>query len=201
MNKYYNGKPHPFEIINYMTLEQQAQVIKLIEEIEAAEHLTNPRIIMSIDDNSCWLRSKNDERYWISKLGTSPIKAFIEYMRAEQKLLIGEPSAQKVTEEIGSVVPLPQERTYQVKGRNIETGLPASIEISSIQVREVLLSKSFDENFVRSLKQYLSNVPIWHHISYEQLAQAQIILRESLRYIRGMSDLLQEVTGLKVIIE
>ena len=201
MNKYYNGKPHPFEMINYMTLEQQAQVIKLIEEIEAAEHLTIPRIIMSIDENSCWMRSKNDERYWISKLGASPIKAFIEYMRAEQKLLIGEPMAQMVVEGIGSVLPLPQEFTFNVKGRSLESGSPASLEISSIEVREVLLSKSFDENFVNNLKQYLSNVPIWHHISYKQQAQAQIILRESLPYIRGMSDWLQDITKLKVVIE
>ena len=201
MNRYYNGKPHPFEIIHYMTLEQQAQVIKLIEEIEGADKLTIPRIIMSIDENSCLMRSKNDERYWISNLGTSPIKAFVEYMRAERKMLIGEPMAQKVVEEIGSVVPLPQERTLAVKGRNMESGLPASLEVSSIEVREVLLNKSFDENFVGALKQYLSNAPIWHHISYEQQAQAQIILRESLPYIRGMFDWLQDITGLKVIIE
>ena len=79
--------------------------------------------------------------------------------------------------------------------------MPAALEISSIEVREVSLGKSFDENFVGGLKQYLSNVPIWHYISYEQLAQAQIILRESLRNIRGFSDWLKQLTGLKAIIE
>lgn len=62
----------------------------------------------------------------------------VQYMRTKHNLLIGEPTAERVKIEIGSAYPLPQERTTLVKGRNLVTGLPASIEVSSIELREAL---------------------------------------------------------------
>lgn len=60
----------------------------------------------------------------------------VQFMRTKHNLLIGEPTAERVKIEIGSAYPLPQERTHSVKGRNLVTGLPASVEISSIEMRE-----------------------------------------------------------------
>jgi rod shape-determining protein MreB len=62
----------------------------------------------------------------------------IQYMRTRHNLLIGEPTAEKVKIEIGSAYPLPQERQMTVKGRNLVTGLPTAIEVSSIQIREAI---------------------------------------------------------------
>lgn len=62
----------------------------------------------------------------------------VQYMRTKHNLLIGEPTAQRVKEEIGSAYPLPQERTWIVKGRNLMTGLPASVEVSSIEIRDAV---------------------------------------------------------------
>lgn len=62
----------------------------------------------------------------------------VQYMRTKHNLLIGEPTAEKVKMEIGSAYPLPQERTMVVKGRNLTTGLPDSIEISSIEIRDAI---------------------------------------------------------------
>src|SRR5690554_660744 len=59
----------------------------------------------------------------------------VQYMRTKHNLMIGEPTAEKVKMEIGSAYPLPQERTMIVKGRNLVTGLPASVEVSSIEIR------------------------------------------------------------------
>jgi rod shape-determining protein MreB len=39
---------------------------------------------------------------------------------------------------IGSAFPLPVEKTVEVRGRNLVTGLPESIEISSVEVREAV---------------------------------------------------------------
>lgn len=200
MPRFYGNQPDAFEKINYMTLEQRVQVKKLIEEIEATDKLTIPRIIMNDDGEFCWVRSKTDERYRVLKLGTSPSKVFVEYMRADHKLLIGEPTAEKVVEEIGSVLPLSQERTLFVKGRNLESGLPAGIEISSIEVREAL-SKAFDNQFFESFRFFLNQTPLIHHISNEQFFQSQIILRGTLSLIKGLGEHLQTVTGLKVVKE
>jgi rod shape-determining protein MreB and related proteins len=62
----------------------------------------------------------------------------VQYMRVKHNLLIGEPTAEKVKIEIGSAYPLPEERIFTVKGRNLVTGLPASVEISSIEIREAI---------------------------------------------------------------
>lgn len=62
----------------------------------------------------------------------------VQYMRTKHNLLIGEPTAQGVKEDIGSAYPLPQERTMLVRGRNLMTGLPGTVEVSSIEIREAV---------------------------------------------------------------
>jgi rod shape-determining protein MreB len=62
----------------------------------------------------------------------------IGYLRSKHNLLIGEPQAEKVKVAIGSAYPLPQETTMPAKGRNLVTGLPAQIEVSSIEIREAI---------------------------------------------------------------
>jgi rod shape-determining protein MreB len=62
----------------------------------------------------------------------------VQYMRTKYNLLIGERMAEQVKIEIGSAYPLPEERIYTVRGRNLITGLPEAIEISSIEVREAV---------------------------------------------------------------
>ncbi len=81
----------------------------------------------------------------------------VQYMRTKHNLLIGEPTAERVKIDIGSAYPLPQERTMSVKGRNLITGLPTSIEISSIELREAL-SGSVDI-LIDTIKDALDDTP------------------------------------------
>lgn len=81
----------------------------------------------------------------------------VQYMRTKHNLLIGEPTAQLVKEQVGSAYPLPQERTWTVKGRNLVTGLPASVEVSSIEIREAI-SGSVDI-IVDTIKDALDDTP------------------------------------------
>ncbi|MBZ0278008.1 MAG: rod shape-determining protein [Anaerolineae bacterium] len=81
----------------------------------------------------------------------------VQHMRAKHNLLIGEPSAEKAKIEVGSAYPLPQERTYSMKGRNLVTGLPAAVEISSIEIREAI-SGSVDI-IVDTIKDALDDTP------------------------------------------
>jgi rod shape-determining protein MreB len=62
----------------------------------------------------------------------------INYVRNKYNLLIGEGVAEQVKMKIGSAYPLPTEKTIEVRGRNLVTGLPESIEISSVEIREAL---------------------------------------------------------------
>ncbi|HLV45270.1 MAG TPA: rod shape-determining protein [Aggregatilineales bacterium] len=62
----------------------------------------------------------------------------IRYMRTKYNLLIGERMAERAKIELGSAYPLPEERTMTVRGRNLITGLPDAIDVSSIELREAL---------------------------------------------------------------
>lgn len=62
----------------------------------------------------------------------------IQYIRNKYNLFIGERMAEQVKIQIGSAYPLPTEKTMNVRGRNLVSGLPESLEISSVEIREAV---------------------------------------------------------------
>jgi rod shape-determining protein MreB len=62
----------------------------------------------------------------------------IQYARNKYNLLIGERMAERVKIGIGSAFSLPEERTMALRGRNLINGLPQSVDISSIELREAM---------------------------------------------------------------
>jgi rod shape-determining protein MreB len=60
------------------------------------------------------------------------------YIRNKYNVLIGERVAEQIKWNIGSASPLPVEKTVEIRGRNLVTGLPESIEISSVEMRDAL---------------------------------------------------------------
>jgi len=64
----------------------------------------------------------------------------VNYARQKYNLLIGHRMAERAKMTIGSAYPLPEEKTMPLRGRNLVTGLPDSVEVSSIEIREALSS-------------------------------------------------------------
>jgi rod shape-determining protein MreB and related proteins len=62
----------------------------------------------------------------------------IQYMRTKYNLLIGERMAERAKMDAGSAYPLPEERRITMRGRNLITGLPEAVDVSSIELREAL---------------------------------------------------------------
>jgi rod shape-determining protein MreB len=62
----------------------------------------------------------------------------VQYVRNKYNLLVGEGVAEQVKWKIGSAYPLQPEKTMEVRGRNLVTGLPETIELSSVEIREAL---------------------------------------------------------------
>ena len=62
----------------------------------------------------------------------------INYCRQKYNLLIGEQMAERVKIEAGSAYPLEPELTVEIRGRNLITGLPEAIDVSSVELREAL---------------------------------------------------------------
>jgi len=65
-------------------------------------------------------------------------QAEISYVKKEYKLLIGSQTAEEIKLEIGSAYPLPQEEQAEIRGRDLVTGLPKTIVLSSEEVRAAL---------------------------------------------------------------
>src|SRR5438445_11067611 len=62
----------------------------------------------------------------------------VSYARQVHNMLIGERTAEEVKIEAGSAHPLEREITLELKGRDLATGLPKAVEISSIEIRDAL---------------------------------------------------------------
>jgi rod shape-determining protein MreB len=62
----------------------------------------------------------------------------VQYLRNKYNMLIGEGIAEQVKWQIGSAYPLQPEKTMEVRGRNLVTGLPETVEVSSVEIREAL---------------------------------------------------------------
>jgi rod shape-determining protein MreB and related proteins len=65
-------------------------------------------------------------------------EAIISYVKKEYKLMIGSQTAEEVKLEIGSAYPLREEVQAEIRGRDMITGLPKTVVLSSEDVREAL---------------------------------------------------------------
>lgn len=81
----------------------------------------------------------------------------LQYVRKKYNLLIGERMAEQVKMAIGSAYPLQTELTHTVRGRNLITGLPGQIEISSVEVREAINNSV--QIIIETVKDALDEVP------------------------------------------
>lgn len=81
----------------------------------------------------------------------------LQFVRNKYNLLIGERMAEEVKIHIGSAYPLPEEKTFTVRGRNLVSGLPETLELSSVEVREAIAGSV--ATIVDTVKDILDEVP------------------------------------------
>lgn len=81
----------------------------------------------------------------------------VQYVRNKYNLLIGERMAEQVKMSIGSAYHLPEEKTMLVRGRNLVTGLPQAIEISSVEIREAIAGSL--QTIIDTIKDALDEAP------------------------------------------
>jgi rod shape-determining protein MreB len=65
-------------------------------------------------------------------------EAIVSYIRKKYNLMIGEPTAEEIKFQIGSAMPLEEELTMDVQGRDHVAGLPKTIQINSDEVTEAI---------------------------------------------------------------
>ncbi len=84
-------------------------------------------------------------------------EAIVQYVRRNLGLLIGERTAEEIKIAMGAAFPLPEEREFAVRGRDLVTGLPKVIEMSTGHVREALTPVLIE--IVRTIKRTLDETP------------------------------------------
>ena len=81
----------------------------------------------------------------------------VNYVRNKYNLLIGERMAERVKIGIGSAFPMREEKTTVVRGRNLVSGLPEAVEVSSVEIREAITPSV--RVIIETIKDALDEVP------------------------------------------
>jgi rod shape-determining protein MreB len=120
-------------------------------------------------------------------------EAVMMHFRRKYNLLIGETTAEDVKIQIGSVFPLKEEKTMEVKGRDQATGLPKTVLITSEEVRQSLMEPV--QLILDVLKNTLEETPA--ELSAD-LVDRGIMLAGGGSLMRGLPDLIRQETELPV---
>ncbi len=127
--------------------------------------------------------------------GDTMNEAIVNYVRRIYNVLIGEPTAERIKIEIGSACPLEIEEATEVSGRDLSTGLPKYIQITSIDVREAM--SECISAIVDAIKLTLENTP--PELSADIMDRG-IVLTGGGALIRGFDTLIRRETGMPVTI-
>ena len=122
-------------------------------------------------------------------------EAIIQYARQKYNLLIGQRMAERAKITIGSAYPLPEEQTITLRGRNMVTGLPEAVEVSSVEVREAL-SDSVNI-IVDSVRDALDETP---PELIADLMENGIALTGGGGLLQGLAERLSEETKIRVYV-
>ena len=117
-------------------------------------------------------------------------QAIIEYVRKAHNLEIGERTAEEIKITVGSAVPVKDEESMDVRGRDVITGLPRTVKVTTNDVAEAIAEPL--KEIVRAVKSVLQETP-------PELAAD--IMRKGLTLsgggalLRNIDELLFKVTG------
>jgi len=123
-------------------------------------------------------------------------QSIVQYMRKNYSLLIGEPTAEMVKMRIGSAMPFEHEVEFQVKGRDLISGLPRTVTVDSAGIRDAC-GESI-QRIVNAVRRALELTP--PELARDILENG-IMLSGGGALIRGFDSLLSFETGLPVRID
>ena len=121
-------------------------------------------------------------------------EAIVRYMRKKHNLLIGERTAEDIKIKIGTCYPLPTPETMDVRGRNLVTGLPKTIEVSSEETEEALREPTLQ--IVEAIHSVLEKTP---PELASDIADRGIVLTGGGSLLRGLEEQIAEHTGINTM--
>lgn len=122
-------------------------------------------------------------------------EAIVRFMRKKHNLLIGERTAEEIKINIGCAYPRPEMLTMDVRGRNLVTGLPKTMTITSDEMMEALKEPAM--KIVESVHNVLERTP-------PELAadvyERGIVMTGGGSLLGGLDELIEEKTGINTMI-
>jgi len=119
----------------------------------------------------------------------------INYIKREMGLAIGETTAEEIKMEIGCATPLMTELSMEVRGRDLTTGLPRNIVVTSSQIQEAM-QDSINE-IIEIVKITLEKTP---PELASDIVEKGIVLAGGGALIKNLDKLLSQRTGMPVYI-
>ena len=127
--------------------------------------------------------------------GNAMNEDIIRYIREKYKLLIGEPTAEEIKIKFANVFKPNKKEKLEVKGRNLLTGLPGSIELSQEETKEALTESV--NKIIKSTKSVLEQAP--PELSAD-IIEKGVILTGGGALLTGLVDILEEELTIPVLV-
>ena len=119
----------------------------------------------------------------------------VNYIKKEMNVAIGETTAEQIKMEIGCALPLMTEETMEVRGRDLTTGLPKNITITSTQMEEAM--RDSISEIIDVVKSTLEKTP---PELASDIVEKGIVLAGGGALIRNLDKLLSQKTNMPVFI-
>ena len=127
--------------------------------------------------------------------GDAMDECIMKYIQRVYNLLIGERMAEMIKIEIGSAFPTGEEKTLEIKGRDIVAGLPKTLTITSEEIRGAL--KEPVSQIVDAVRSTLDKC---EPELAADLVDRGLVLSGGSSQLRGLDKLLAQQTGLPVTV-
>jgi len=121
-------------------------------------------------------------------------EAILRYIMQTYDMIIGERIAEDIKIKIGSVYPLIEEEDMEVYGRDIVSGLPKTINMTSKEVEKIF--EGISDQIVQGIFHVLGQAP--PELSSDILERG-IVLTGGGSILRGMEELIEERTGIHTL--
>lgn len=119
--------------------------------------------------------------------------AIMAWMKKEHSLMVGERTAEEVKISLGSAFPLPEEPTAEIRGRDMVSGLPRTVTVSTAQVRQALEEQVSD--VVDAVRATLDQTP--PELAGDIMDRGMVLTGGG-ALLRGLDERLRHETGMPV---
>ncbi len=123
-------------------------------------------------------------------------QSIVQFMRKNYNLLIGEPTAEAVKIQIGSAVPMKDEKEMEAKGRDLVSGIPKVVRVHSSEVREAMQEPI--QQIIDAVRRALEITP---PELASDIVDRGIVMAGGGSLIRGLDVLVSQETGLPVRVD